>query len=97
MSEKETIQYDIMSEAIFVSNKEKFTLPTQDSGLVSRDLLERTKYVCAMDGFKWATNHLVKVKSDYPRVDDVDVELSLDCVVLPTKVYTKLMKYLDNE
>jgi hypothetical protein len=95
MTKKETMLYDIQSETLFVRQHENVTLPVQISGTINEDVLKHAKYACVMSGMKYVANHLVMVKKDYPRMDEIDVELEADFVILPQRVYNELIKYLD--
>jgi hypothetical protein len=97
MTKKQEIQNSIQEEVIYINNTEHVTMATEPSGIVHKESLERFKRTCGIEGFKYASSRLVKVKQGYPRMDDVDVEYSIDCVVLSRTVYDNLIKYLENE
>jgi len=87
--------YELQSEAIFARGQETVAIPMQESGIINQDILAMMKERLVNDSIKWGANHLVKDKQSYPDGEMVQTELTLNMVVLPEHIYTKLIRFLD--
>ena len=94
MNKKEDIQHDLQN-VYFVYEKETVSIPVMDSGIINDDVLQFVKKGQLAKAVVYSANELVRAKKDYPVDGHMDVELTVDAVLMPRKMYDKLTKYIN--
>jgi len=82
-----------MNKDIRVYSKKTHSLNTLN-GILNEKNLEFAKQTMLFDAMREHTS-LIKTKQHYPHNDISDVEMELDIVIIPTKVYTKILKLVE--
>ncbi len=83
-----------MNKDIRVYSKKTHSLNTLN-GILNEKNLEFAKQTMLFDAMREHTS-LIKTKQHYPHNDISDVEMELDIVIIPTKVYTKILKLVED-
>ena len=81
-------------EDIILYKKQTHTINLNNSGTMNQQNLDFAKRTMLFDVIREHTD-LVKTKQGYPNNDISDVEMELDIVIIPTKVYTKILKLVE--
>lgn len=82
-----------MNKDIRVYSKKTHSLNTLN-GILNEKNLEFAKQTMLFDAMREHIS-LIKTKQHYPHNDISDVEMELDIVIIPTKVYTKILKLVE--
>ncbi len=82
-----------MNKDIRIYSKKTHSLNTLN-GILNEKNLEFAKQTMLFDAMREHTS-LIKTKQHYPHNDISDVEMELDIVIIPTKVYTKILKLVE--